>query len=66
LEAKNFRSEDAQQSRGRVIETARKLERAGLHLETDEANAVGEKSLEASEVVGVRKHEAELMNVKSG
>jgi hypothetical protein len=40
--------EDAQQSRGRAIETARKLERAGLHLETDEADAVGEKTLKAS------------------
>jgi hypothetical protein len=58
--------EDAQQSRVRAIETARKLERAGLHLETDEAGAVGEKSLETSGVAAVRKHGAVFANVRSG
>jgi hypothetical protein len=65
LEAKLL-VEDAQREPKSSNRTARKLERAGLHLETDEADAVGDKSLEASEAVFVRKHEAGDTNVKSG
>jgi hypothetical protein len=65
LEAKLL-VEDAQREPNSSNRTARKLERAGLHLETDEADAVGDKSLKTSGAVVVRKREAGFANVKSG